>query len=210
LKQIKHLLTQQILTTILEKKDEAFKSLDVESFHVYNFLKEEFYKTNDIRENCLFQFTYRSFYGLDNAELTKEFKNRYFELMQEYRTTSIDLKEICIDLYNYRTQDGLNRVQFSFATKLANTIDDSYPIYDSEVAKVFNFNQPYYLKDRNLEIDKYLEQYDYIKHVSSQLSANENIKEIFLEMDDLYGVSCKSISNIKKLDFLVWRVGGLF
>lgn len=205
--QIKSLLTQQILTTILKKKDEAFKKLDVESFHVYNFLKEEFKKTNDIRENCLFQFTYRSFYGLDNAELTKEFKNRYFELMQEYRTTSIDLKEICIDLYNYRTQDGLNSVQFSFATKLANTIDNSYPIYDSEVTKVFNFNQPFYLKDRNLEIDKYIEQYDYIKHVSCQLSVNENIKEIFLEMDDLYGVSCKSISNIKKLDFLMWSVG---
>jgi hypothetical protein len=205
--QIKSLLTQHVLSSIEEKKDVAFKKLDVESFHVYNFLKEEFKKTNDIRENCLFQFVYRSFYGLDNAELTKEFKNRYFELMQEYRTTSIDLKEICIDLYNYKTQEGLSSVQFSFATKLANTIDDSYPIYDSEVAKVFNFNQPYYLKDINLEIDKYLEQYDYIKHVSSQLSVNEKIKEIFLEMDDLYGVSCKSISNIKKLDFLIWSVG---
>lgn len=208
--QIKSLLTQQILTTILKKKEEAFRKLDVESFHVYNFLKEEFKKTNDIRENFLFQFTYRSFYGLDNAELTKEFKNRYFELMQEYRTTSIDLKEICIDLYNYRTQDGLNSVQFSFATKLANTIDDSYPIYDSEVAKIFNFNQPYYLKDIDEKIDKYLEQYSYIKYTSHELCSNEKISEVFLEMDSIYGEVCKSLDNIKKLDFLMWSVGRLF
>lgn len=205
--QIKSLLTQQVLTTILEKKDQAFNNLDVESFYVYNFLKEEFIKTKDIKNNPLFQFTYRSFYRLDNAGLTKDFKNRYFELMQEYKSSNINLNAICIDLYNYKTLKGLNSVQFSFATKLANTIDKNYPIYDSEVAKVFNFNQPYYLKDSDEKIDKYLEQYSYVKYTSHELCSNEKISEIFLEMDNIYEEVCKSLDNIKKLDFLMWSVG---
>jgi hypothetical protein len=82
MEQIKFLLSQQVLSALLEKKDQAFNKLDVESFYVYNFLKDEYLETKDITTNHLFQFTYRSFYRLDNAGLTKEFKNRYFELFK--------------------------------------------------------------------------------------------------------------------------------
>ena len=205
--QIKPLMTEKVLATILENKDKALKQLDVESFHVYDFIKEQFNQSKDINCNPLFQFTYRSFYRLDNAGLTPDFKKRYFELLQEYRTKPIDLKAICIDLYEYKTRKGLNSVQFSFVTKLANTINPNFSIYDSEVIKLFDFNQPYYLKDRDEKIDKYLEQYDYIQHVSKELIKNKDIQSIFLEMDSLFGDVCKSIGDIKKLDFLMWGVG---
>jgi len=205
--QIKPLMTEKVLATILDNKDKALKQLDVESFHVYDFIKEQFNQSKDINCNPLFQFTYRSFYRLDNAGLTPDFKKRYFELLQEYRTKPIDLKAICIDLYEYKTRKGLNSVQFSFVTKLANTINPNFSIYDSEVIKLFDFNQPYYLKDRDEKIDKYLEQYDYIQHVSKELIKNKDIQSIFLEMDSLFGDVCKSIGDIKKLDFLMWGVG---
>ena len=83
----------------------------------------------------MFQFTYRSFYRLDNAGLTPEFKSRYFELLQEYRIKPIDLKDICVDLYEYKTRKGYNSVQFSFATKLANTIDENYSINEQNIIK---------------------------------------------------------------------------
>lgn len=204
---IKPLMTEKVLSVILGNKERALKKLDAESFHVYNFNNEQFQQTEDINSNHLFQFTYRSFYRLDNAGLTPEFKKRYFELLQEHRIKAIDLKAICIDLYNHKTRKGLNSVQFSFVTKLANTINPNFPIYDSEVIKLFNFNQPYYLKDRDEKIDKYLEQYDYIQHVSKELIKNEDIQSIFLEMDSLFGDVCKSIGDIKKLDFLMWGIG---
>jgi len=104
--QIKTLMTEKVLSVILENKEKALKKLDAESFHVYNFIKEQFNQSKDINYNPLFQFTYRSFYGLDNAGLTPEFKKRYFELLQEYRTKPIDLKAICVDLYEYKTRRG--------------------------------------------------------------------------------------------------------
>ncbi|KAB7889539.1 hypothetical protein [Poseidonibacter ostreae] len=205
--QINSLMTEKVLTTILENKDKALNKLDIESFHVYNFINEQYKETEDVRNNHLFQFTYRSFYRLDNAGLTPDFKKRYFELLQEYRTKEISLKDICIDLYEYKTRIGYNSVQFSFATKLANTIDASYPIYDSEVIKLFNFNQPYYLKDRDLKIDKYLEQYKYISSTSKELLLNKNIILILNSMNSIFGESSVKMEESKKLDTLMWAVG---
>lgn len=205
--EIKSLMTNQVKHTILENKDKALKVLQTESFDVYNFIKEEFDKTEDITKNNLFQFVYRSFYRLDNAGLTPELKSKYFELLQEYRNKSIDLKTICLDLYEYKTGKDKNSIQFSFATKLANTIDENFPIYDSEVIKLFNFRQPYYLKDKDEKTDKYIEQYDYILSVTQELIIDDEMIDALNSMNKIFGISCGKMGKIKKLDTLMWGVG---
>lgn len=205
--EIKSLMTEKVLQTIFNNYKMALNVLQTESFDVYNFIKEEFKKTDDVTKNHLFQFVYRSFYRLDNAGLTPELKTKYFDLLQEYRNKDIDLKNICLDLYEYKTRKDKNSIQFSFVTKLANTIDSSYPIYDSEVIKLFDFKQPYYLKEKNSKIDKYLEQYQYILFTSNELIKNEKVLSIFDEMNELFGSSCINMSNSKKLDTLMWGVG---
>ena len=135
--------------------------LGEESVAVYAFLYNEFLK-GDVTLNPVFQFVYRSFYRLDNAGLTPEFKKAYFNLMQQYRNEDlIDPKEIVEKLYMYKRRKGDHSIQFSFTTKLINTIDPTYPIYDSEVARVFQFST-YYLKDNEKKIARYLQQQDTI------------------------------------------------
>lgn len=196
MQQLKQPLAEQILKILIENYKESFNKLNIESFDVYSFLNNEFKNTKDITRNYLFQFIFRSFYRLDNAGLTPEFKTIYFELLQEYRNKPIDLNAICLDLSDYKTRKGLNSIQFSFATKLANTIDDSYPIYDSEVIRLFNFKQPYrFEKDEKIKI--YLEQYDYILSTSKELITNAQVQLIFKEMDINFGESCIKMSEIK-------------
>jgi hypothetical protein len=202
-----NLLTQKVLKTIIDHHKQAIQGLNTESFDVYTFLNNEFKNTEDITKNYLFQFVFRSFYRLDNAGLTPEFKTRYFEILQEYRNKPIDLKAICLDLSNYKTRKDLNSIQFSFATKLANTIDDSYPIYDSEVIRLFNFKQPYYLKDKNEKIDKYLEQYNYILSTTKELLSNNEVHLILNSLNNFFGESSVKMGDIKKLDTLMWGVG---
>ena len=67
MEEIKQLMTKKVLSTVLENKDKAFNLLDIEKFHVYSFIKQQFNETKDIRCNYLFQFIYRNFYKLDNA-----------------------------------------------------------------------------------------------------------------------------------------------
>ncbi|MEL3961886.1 hypothetical protein MKZ01_11455 [Lysinibacillus endophyticus] len=131
--------------------------LEEESVAVYVFLYNEFLK-GDVTLNPVFQFMYRSFYRLDNAGLTSEFKTAYFELMQQYRNKdNINPKEIIEELYKYKRRKGDHSIQFSFTTKLINMIDPTYPIYDSEVARVFQFST-YHLKDNAKKIARYLDQ----------------------------------------------------
>ena len=106
-----NLITQKDLMTINENYKRAINKLSIESFDVYRFLNKEFKNTEGITKNNLFQFVFRSLHILDNAVLTPEFK----------------------------TRKDLNSIQFSFVTKFANIIDNQYPIYDSEVIKLFNF-----------------------------------------------------------------------
>jgi hypothetical protein len=40
--QLNSLMTEKVLITILENKDKALNKLDVECFHVYNFIEEQF------------------------------------------------------------------------------------------------------------------------------------------------------------------------
>lgn len=207
MEQMEKPISDKVLKIITENYKEAFNKLNMESFDVYSFLNNEFKNTEDITKNYLFQFIFRSFYRLDNAGLTPEFKTRYFELLQEYRNKPIDLKAICFDLSDYKTRKGLSSIQFSFATKLANTIDNSYPIYDSEVIRLFNFKQPYSIKDKDKKLNHYLEQYDYILYASRELVKDEQLKSILNKMDVSFGESCIKMSDTKKLDSLMWGIG---
>ena len=63
----------EIVEMIKDNEDEMINRISYESLDVYMFLKKEFEKS-DVRKNYTFQFVYRSFYRLDNAGLTEEFK----------------------------------------------------------------------------------------------------------------------------------------
>ena len=65
--------TEEIIKLINSNSQDIVDNISRESIDVYNFIKSQF-DENNIIENYLFQFIYRSFYRIDNAGLTKEFK----------------------------------------------------------------------------------------------------------------------------------------
>jgi hypothetical protein len=96
------------------------QAIGKEALVVYLFLLDEFDR-GPVDQNCLFQFVYRSFYGLDNAGLTPEFHSAYFKYMEDARSKSeVDLTKIVKELRKYPNRKGQPSLQFSFATKLGN------------------------------------------------------------------------------------------
>lgn len=123
---------------IEENAEPIVRAIRHEAVSVYAFLADEF-SQGSIASNYVFQFLYRSYYRLDNAGLTVDFKSRYFNLLEDCRnSTSVDLEHLARELYQYPTLRGRQSLQFSFVTKLANTVNNAYPIYDAEVARVFS------------------------------------------------------------------------
>jgi len=188
--------------------DIIIRNIKEESLATYCFLQKQ-WKSSSAVKNKLFQFVYRSFYRMDNAGLTDEFKERYFELMEINRNKkNIDLEEISEDLGRFKNLKKQDTLQFSFITKLASTIDTQFPIYDKKIATAYKFKN-YYKKDVILRFPPLIDFYNFLKEdYETILNENKLVKSLatfdaeFFEYKD-------SISLVKKIDFILWSAGDL-
>jgi hypothetical protein len=197
----------KLIERVLRAQREILANLNQESIDVYKFLQAEFSK-GDVTKNHLFQFVYRSFYRLDNAGLTPEFKMRYFELMEKSRSSeNINPEPILKELYEILTRKDLKSFQFSFTTKLVNTINNSHPIYDSEVSKVIigTDNRPTGEFPKKLNL--YLSRHQIIKDTYSHILESNAFSSLFNEFDNSF--LGNELSDFKKLDFIFWSYGKL-
>lgn len=185
--------------------EEIIKNIEQESIDVYNFLKKEFNNSN-VSNNHLFQFVYRSFYRLDNAGLTQEFKNKYFQILEEYRNESeFHFEKVLQKLYHIPNIKGNEKTfQFSFVTKMYNIINDSIPIYDSKVAKVFSMSKPHQ-KEFEIKLSKHLEQLKQIQK-GYEIILEQNLLPKTIKLFDSTFKDNK-LSEMKKLDFIFWSSG---
>lgn len=205
--------TDQLIGVFRDKSDRIIQNLDRESIDVFNFLKTEFGK-GDVSKNHLFQFIFRSFYRLDNAGLTSEFKSRFFELMEENRNNkSIEIEYLLLDLEKYprikeiKKEQDKGSFQFSFVTKLINTIDPEFPIYDSKVSKAIigTAYNPSGNFDQKLNI--YQARHEVIRNTYSYILESKSFSDLFSHFDNSF--PSNGLSDLKKLDFIFWSYGKL-
>lgn len=193
----------QIIENVSGRQDKILSSLNFEDVSVYVFLKDEYSKGN-ILNNFVFQFVFKAWYGLNNAGLSDEIKNRYFSLLADRQT---DLEIILSELYEIPTLNGNNAIQFVFATKLLHTINNNKPIFDSQVGNIINMRVRG--SSKNEKIDSCIEIYDYLKDLYTKLITNKRIKEVISKFRLKFNVDTEKISDTKILDFIIWSLGRL-
>lgn len=195
----------EIINIINDNRQAIVENISNESIDVYNFLKTEYDKSN-VKTNYLFQFVFRSYYRLDNAGLTTQFKTEYFNILQQYREVEkFDFSAILTRLYNIQNHQGQNTFQFSFVTKMQNTIRNDRPIYDSEVARVFSFRQPKQGLNFDEKLTFLLNQLELIQQTYSTLIVNNEIQNTIALFDNKFKKN--KLDQIKKLDFIFWSAG---
>lgn len=197
--------TGEIVDWIESRSQSIVSNINFESVDVYKFLRAQFL-TSNIEENYLFQFVYRSFYRLDNAGLTADLKREYFKILEENRNNdSYDFESALKRLYTFENHKGQNTVQFSFITKLFNTINNNMPIYDNEVAEVFNMTQPYYCKGFEKKLSKYMAQFELIGKAYSEVLEFNLLPLTTTEFDKRF--QNHGLTEMKRLDFIFWSAG---
>jgi hypothetical protein len=197
--------TGEIVDIINSNAQAIVDNISNESIVVYNFLMAQFAKT-DVSTNILFQFVYRSFYRLDNAGLTTQFKAEYFNILQEYRQIdNLDISSILRRLYDIENYQKKSTFQFSFVTKMQNTICNDRPIYDSEVARVFSFGQPKQGISFDDKLTFFLNQLQVIQQTYTTLIDNNSIQKVITSFDTKF--QGNNLGQIKKLDFIFWSAG---
>ena len=106
----------------------------------YKFLKEIYDREGDLSNDRYFKLIFGQFYAMGALFVTKNFIEDFYDKMDAIRnrkrTANLDPTKIALELCNEETG-----FQFSFVTKMLNLENDTlYPIYDSMVALMFNFN----------------------------------------------------------------------
>jgi hypothetical protein len=150
-----------------------------------------------------FQQAYAGYYGMLRFT-TQEFRKAYFQLLHDEQS---DLEYILRELYKYPAPNNINRVEFSFATKLLNTLDATLPIYDVNVALVLNLEPP-----RGDTIDariaSCLATYDNLKRSCADLISTpeaihiiEQVRKLYPDFDEL------DIPDERVLDIILWKIG---
>jgi hypothetical protein len=187
---------------------EIVGNIQEESLSVYCFIHDQ-WKNSSAVENKLFQFVFRSFYRLDNAGLTDEFKQKYFGLLEAARDREPNIKDICKALFDIKNKKGSNSLQFSFATKLANTVNPKLPIYDSEVAKIYGYKSPLQYKTFDQRIENLLQFYDFLVKDYSDIIRNDSLKKTLDTFDNKFPNYSGKLSENKKIDSILWSAGKL-
>jgi hypothetical protein len=181
--------------TIGRLRDAGLLDLE-ESIRVYEWL--DVHKENP--DNPVFQFVFRSYYRIDNAGLTSDWKVRYFKFLSERER---HLKTILEGLYHIPTKKKVKSLQFSFATKLLHTLDTNQPIYDSKVADLLGLPVKKG-KDFAANINTCIAVYGKLQKAQQQLLLDEGIMNQIAALKVRYN---SQISDGKALDFLLWNVG---
>ena len=200
--------TEGILETISMNTEGIYNRLSNEDIDVYVFLIDRFHSCRkSITTDHLFQFLFRSYYRLDNAGLTNEFKAAYFRIMEGLSDQKeINLETVCNSLKAYKNKKDQVTLQFSFCTKLIATINTDYPIYDSFVAKVFNFSLSQSDNSYEAKLVEYMRFYQYLSVVMSSISRSKEMAELDCLLINKID-NWNQITNTKKADFIIWTTG---
>ena len=115
--------------------------------------------------------------------------------------------ESLIDIVIYLKENMLiNKLEFSFSTKLLHTVDDNYPIYDKHVAEYLknNENVDLYFNFKNPnKIDYVIHDWKLLLEWYRKFLITDEAKE-WINWFDKEFPSFSYISKVKKIDFIIY------
>ncbi len=120
------------------------------------------------------------------------------------KTKNFDIENVLDDFYKIESPNKGHGMQYSFVSKMAHTLNNNMPIYDTNIAEVFGFPRP---KNNNQEKNKvqFLHQYNDIQEIYKLIIDNNLLDNV---IDQFYSIYKKTnLPKIKVLDFIFWGLG---
>jgi len=100
---------------------------------------------------------------------------------------------------------NVNRVQTSFISKMFHVIDNNLPIYDGNMLKVLNIDRPKTWWSLIKKKERAIEIYNQIIQWYNDFVPSEEGQRWIILFDKEYSNS--NITPIKKIDFILWKLG---
>ncbi len=204
---MKYRTANDLKDLLLEDYEKVVNHIPLEKLDVYVYLQTVFHDTY-VPDDTLYQFIFRHFFRLDNPSLTKEFEIFYFKLMEEQRGYERpNIVQITRDLYEVKNHKGNPTMQFPLAASMLHTINPSFPSYDSDIVKSFDFSSTYHLSGFEKKMKRYIGQYQHTFKTYEELIQDEALEPMFNHFDERFPEY--DLPKIKKLDLMVAQLGNL-
>lgn len=182
-------------------------------FADYLWLKEN-YPNIEIAHNEEYKNKYANFWRMNQARLPQEYKDQYFGLLQNIRDNNQQTITEIVDILYAIPINGINKVQFSFSTKLLHTTNNNSPIYDSLIKDFFFFANIKDDIDYETKKNKYINQYNFLNNEYIRVLDNHLLSHSINYFRELYQLN-NSITDVKIIDSIIWsfvkylREGGI-
>ena len=190
---------QDLALKILNNQKAIIEKLPPKMLNTYYWLQDNLYLRN-VSSDAEYKRKFSGYYRM--RFVSKQYRDRFFSLFEAIKN---DTKLSFVDVAKQLSQvDG--RHEFSFISKMLHTIDPNRPIYDSQVDQALQIHRTY---EPNIEL-KIRHDEEIIKQISfvyQRLEASAEMVEPLAAFDQI--IPSRSMSITKKLDFLLWALGGI-
>ena len=190
---------QDLALKIQNNQKAIIEKIPSKMLNTYYWLQDNLYLRN-ISNDSEYKRKFAGFYRM--RFVSQQYRDRFFSLFEAIKN---DAELSFVDVARNLSQvDG--RHEFSFISKMLHTIDPSRPIYDSQVDQALQIHRTYE-PDIELKIQQDEEILKQICFVYQCLEASPEMTEPLAAFDQI--IPSRTMSIAKKLDFLLWALGGI-
>ena len=187
-----------LAATIYQNRTAIFAKIDAKMLLTYYWLMEKLHARNVSTDQ-----EYRKKFGgyYIRRFVSQEYRYAFFSLFEQIKDQpNISFEEVSRKLF------GVNgKHEFSFISKMLHTINPECPIYDSRVDAALKIHRTYQL-DFNKKLQQDTQILNDIAACYQNLASAPEMTEILAAFDQI--VPAHKMTVEKKLDFILWALGG--
>lgn len=190
--------SESIPDSLQQNTSQLLASISIRMVNKYRWIQDRFHQT-DVAHDGEFQKRYAGFYRM--RFVSPEYRQAYFQLLECCKQQEISFEELARQLYSID-----NRHEFSFLTKMLHTLDTNRPIYDSQVDAALGIHRRVISNfELRLQQDRIILQA--MTKTQQSLLQDPRVQSVLSAFTQTF--IADDLSRAKKLDFLLWALGGL-
>lgn len=190
---------QDLALKIRHNQTVIIEKISPQMLNTYYWLQDNL-RLKNVADDIEYRRTFAGYYRM--RFVSQQYRDSFFSLFEAIKNdTELSFVDIARQLFQV---DGKH--EFSFISKMLHTIDPNRPIYDSQVDQALQVHRTY---QPNIELKIHQDE-EILKQISSMyrsLETSAEMAEPLAAFDRI--IPNRSMSTAKKLDFLLWALGGI-
>lgn len=189
-----------LASAVISNWTSIMMKLDAKALSPYYWLQDNLY-SRDVSKDMEYKRKFGGYYRM--RFVSQQYRDAFFSIFEQIKyQRNISFEEVATELYPVD-----NKHEFSFISKMLHTINPTRPIFDSQVNKALDLKRTAYFPNLEKRIEWDGEILNKIALTYGELLRDKDIRALLTDIDEV--VPGQIMTPEKKLDFILWALGGL-